>query len=200
MENDVLEMIEMLYAMVSEAWGVPLGNDKCIVERERVLGSLDDIKAKLPVELAEAKRLVSAKEEFIGNAKREAESIRKLAEERARHMVEDQEIMREARSQSQNMLTDAEVSSREMLENAQYRSTELRKAAWEYVDNSLRDTEEAVTIALHSISGVRGKFANINIPVAELHSTNEVEANEIEEIDADLIESFSENDMASILD
>ena len=69
MENDVLEMLETLYAMVSEAWGVPLGNDKCIIEREKVLNALDDIKAKLPVELAEAKRLVSAKEEFIERRK-----------------------------------------------------------------------------------------------------------------------------------
>ena len=34
---EVMELIENLYTMVSEAWGVPLGNDKCIVEREAVL-------------------------------------------------------------------------------------------------------------------------------------------------------------------
>ena len=107
MENDVLEMLEGLYALVSEAWGVPLGNDKCIIEREKVLSTLDEIKTKLPVELAEAKRLVSAKEEFIGNAKREAESIRKLAEERARHMVEEQEIMRVSRAKSAEIMAEA---------------------------------------------------------------------------------------------
>ena len=164
MENDVLEMLETLYAMVSEAWGVPLGNDKCIIEREKVLGTLDDIKAKLPVELAEAKRLVSAKEEFISNAKREAESIRKLAEERARHMVEEQEVMREARNKSQQVLQEAELSSREMLENSETRSAELRRVAWEYVDNSLRETEEAVTAALKSVSSVRSKFSGIAAP------------------------------------
>ena len=166
MENDVLEMLETLYAMVSEAWGVPLGNDKCIIEREKVLNALDDIKAKLPVELAEAKRLVSAKEEFISNAKREAESIRKLAEERARHMVEEQEIMREARTKSQEVMAEAGASSREMVESAQTPSTELRRVAWEYVDNSLRATEEAVTTALSAISGVRAKFADISVPEA----------------------------------
>ncbi|MGI6029318.1 MAG: hypothetical protein ACOX81_07905 [Candidatus Heteroscillospira sp.] len=164
MENDVLEMLESLYAMVSEAWGVPLGNDKCIVEREKVLGALDEIKTKLPVELAEAKRLVSAKEEFIGNAKREAESIRKLAEERARHMVEEQEIMREARSKSAAVLAEAEEKSSAMLDSAQRRSAELRRVAWEYVDSSLRETEEAVNTALGAISGVRSKFAALSAP------------------------------------
>ena len=43
MNNDVMELIEMLYTQVSEAWGVPLGNEKCIVERDKVLGLLDEI-------------------------------------------------------------------------------------------------------------------------------------------------------------
>lgn len=164
MENDVLEMLEMLYAMVSEAWGVPLGNDKCIIEREKVLSALDDIKTRMPVELAEAKRLISAKEEFIGNAKREAESIRKLAEERARHMVEEQEIMRQARAQSAQIMAEAEEASNEMLTSARQRSAQLRRVAWEYVDNSLRETEQAMNTALAAVSSVRNKFAAISAP------------------------------------
>ena len=26
--NDVIELLDILYGMVTEAWGVPLGNDK----------------------------------------------------------------------------------------------------------------------------------------------------------------------------
>ena len=37
MEHEVLQLLEMLYTMISEAWGVPLGNDKCIIERDKVL-------------------------------------------------------------------------------------------------------------------------------------------------------------------
>ena len=92
MDNEVMELIDQLYTMVSEAWGVPLGNEKCIVERDQVLEILDEIKTAMPVELSEAKRLVSARDEFINNAKREAEGIRNQAEERARALVDDQEI------------------------------------------------------------------------------------------------------------
>jgi len=173
MENDVLEMLEMLYAMVSEAWGVPLGNDKCIIEREKALNILDEIKNRLPVEVAEAKRLVSAKEEFIGNAKREAESIRKLAEERSRHMVEEQEIMRLARAQSAQIMAETESASNEMMENARRRSAELRRVAWEYVDSSLRETEEAINTALNAVGGVRTKFAAVSAPEIPAEKTEE---------------------------
>ena len=60
MENHALDIIDMLYNMIAEAWGVPLGNDKCIVERDKALNLLDDLKATLPMELSEARRLVNA--------------------------------------------------------------------------------------------------------------------------------------------
>lgn len=147
MENEVLELIEMLYTMVSEAWGVPLGNEKCIVERDKVLNLLDEIKARLPVEVAEAKRLVTARDEFISNAKREAESIRKAAEERARELVDEQEVVRTAKQRSSEILSTAEK-----------RTKELYRVANEYVDDALRRTEEAVGSALDEVRQSRVKF------------------------------------------
>ena len=147
MENEVLELIEMLYTMVSEAWGVPLGNEKCIVERDKVLNLLDEIKAQLPVEVAEAKRLMAARDEFIGNAKREAESIRNAAEEKSRELVDEQEIVRKAK-----------LRSNEVLSAAESRTQELYRVANEYVDDALRRTEEAVGAALDEVRQSRIKF------------------------------------------
>ena len=111
MDNEVMELIDQLYTMVSEAWGVPLGNEKCIVERDQVLEILDEIKTAMPVELSEAKRLVSARDEFINNAKREAEGIRNQAEERARALVDDQEIVRIAKARSNEMLASTQAKA-----------------------------------------------------------------------------------------
>jgi len=147
MENDVMELLESLYNMVTEAWGVPLGKDKCMLEREAVLNILDEIKAQMPVELAEAKRLVTARDEFIGNAKREAEAIRKAAEEHAKARVDEQEIVREAREKSA-----------EMIANAEKRSRELRRAANEYVDEALHRAEETMSSSLDAISQSRKRF------------------------------------------
>ena len=147
MENDVLELVEMLYTMVTEAWGVPLGNEKCIVERDKVLNLLDEIKAQLPAEVAEARRLVNARNEFIGNAKREAEAIRKAAEDRAREMVEEQEIVVAAKTRSNEVLTQAESRTRE-----------LYRVANEYVDDALRRTEEAINSALSEVRQSRSNF------------------------------------------
>ncbi len=145
--NNILDLIEMLYTMVSEAWGVPLGNDKCIIERDKFLNILDELKAQLPVEVAEAKRLVTARDEFIGSAKREAESIRKSAEERARELIDEQEIVKAAALRSNELLSGAETRTRE-----------LYRVANEYVDDALRRTEEAISAALGEVRQSRNEF------------------------------------------
>ena len=147
MGNEVLELVEMLYSMITEAWGVPMRNEKCIIERDKALNLLDEIKAQLPVELAESRRLVSARDEFILNAKREAETIRKEAEEHARAMVDEKEIVRVAKARSSEMMTTAEQKSKE-----------LRRVANEYVDDALRRSEEAVSTALDGLRQSRARF------------------------------------------
>lgn len=145
--NDIIELLDILYGMITEAWGVPLGNDKCIIERDKAVEIINDIKVNLPTELAEAKRLVAARDEFIGNAKREAEALRKSAEEKARLMVEEQEIVRVARAQSAEMIASAEAKSKE-----------LRRVASDYVDQMMGEAEQTISSALNAIRNSHSAF------------------------------------------
>ncbi|MBQ2156984.1 MAG: hypothetical protein II443_00270, partial [Oscillospiraceae bacterium] len=126
MDNSVQELLDILYNMIQDAWGLPLGNERCVVERNKVLDILDEVKAKLPAELNEAKRLVAARSEFVANAKREAESMRKVAEERARQLVDETEIVRAAKEKANGILSSAES-----------RAAELRNVANQYADDTL---------------------------------------------------------------
>ena len=150
MESSALEIIEGLYKMIAEAWGVPLGNEKCIIEREKVLGMLDELKACLPVEIAEARRLVNSRTEYMNSARKEAEAMRAQAEEQVRAMIDKQTIMQQARERSEEMLSSAEKRSRE-----------LRRVASEYVDDALRRTEEAMTEALSNVRATRARFVTV---------------------------------------
>lgn len=150
--NDVLELLDILYAMVNEAWGVPLGNDKCIIEREKAIDIINEIKANLPTSIAESKRLVQARDEFIGNAKREAESLRKNAEEQAAAMIDQQQITKAARQKSIDMLKAAEA-----------KSNELRRLASEYVDDMMRKTEESLNDALTTVRNTQANFRSAGI-------------------------------------
>ena len=148
--NDIIELLDILYGMVTEAWSVPLGNDKCIIEREKAIEIINEIKTNLPTAIAEAQRLVAARDEFIGNAKREAKALRKNAEEQAHLMIEEQEVVRVARARSSEMIASAENKSKE-----------LRRVATEYVDDLMRNTEQSLNDALATIRGAHESFQAI---------------------------------------
>lgn len=154
--NDIIELLDILYGMVTEAWGVPLGNDKCIIEREKAVEIINEIKDNLPTALAEAKRLVAARDEFVGNAKREAEAMRKSAEEKSRAMIEEQEIVRVARTKSAEMIAAAES-----------KSNELRRVASEYVDEMMRQTESNVSEALSKLQNAHNAFRSMGGTAAQ---------------------------------
>ena len=141
------ELLEMLHTMITEAWGLPLGAEKCVIERDKALDLLDEIRTQFPTEIAEAKRLIDARADFINNARREAESIRRSAEEKAKQMLDEQEIIRIARSKSNEMISAAEANT-----------TELRRVANEYVDDTMKRTEEAIAAALGELQQSRVKF------------------------------------------
>ena len=61
-EQTIEDIISALYDMVQDARALPLGADKCIVERDKVLDMLDEIIGQLPVEL---QRFGSTKDELF---------------------------------------------------------------------------------------------------------------------------------------
>ncbi len=147
MANGVSELIDRLYTMVSDAWGLPLGAEKCVLEREKVLDLLDEIKGLLPAEMAEAKRLVNAKAEFIAAAKDVALKIRREAVEQGRRLVENQAVVKAAKQRADELLASAES-----------KANELRRAANAYADDALRRTEEAIAQALGEVRKSRSSF------------------------------------------
>ena len=59
MAGSVEELLDLLYTEIEEAKNAPLNNDRCVIERDRVLDMIDDVKAELPVEIKRAKDLVA---------------------------------------------------------------------------------------------------------------------------------------------
>ena len=147
MATGVEELLDMLYEMIEDAKNMPLSSDKCILERDKALDLLDEVRGQFPMELSEAKKLLAARTEYINSAKREAELIRKQAEEQARQMVSENEV-----------LAQTKQKANEMIRTAEERSRDLRKAANDYCEDALRRTEEAVAEAYDEIKKSRARF------------------------------------------
>jgi hypothetical protein len=146
-EQNIEEIISALYDMVQDARAMPLAADKCILERDKVLDMLDEVIAQLPVELKQARTIVDSRNELIGQARREAETIIRKAQEEAATKVSEEAIYLEAKRQCQ-----------EMVLQTQARMAEVRKASNDYMDDALRRTEEAIALSLEDVKDTRAKF------------------------------------------
>ena len=147
MASGVEELLDMLFDMVDEAKNVPLSGDKCMIERDRALDLIDDIRAQFPVELSEAKKVMASRADMIASAKREAEAIRRQAEEKAKQLLSEETILLQARQRAN-----------ELMQQAEDRSRELKRSANEYCEDALRRTEEAVAEAYNEIKQSRARF------------------------------------------
>ena len=147
MASGIEELVGMLYDMISDAWALPFGAEKCLLDRERALDLIDEIRANLPKDLEQAKVIVEGRNDLIAQAKREAEAMKRAAEERARHLVAEDEILLTAKQKANELVTLAETKSKE-----------LSRTANEYVDDSLRRLEDVMNQALEETRKARQQF------------------------------------------
>ena len=138
MANTLEELVNSLYDMVQDAWAVPLGADKCVIEREKALDILDEIRETMPQDLKMARDIVERRNDVLSAGKREADAIKKQAEEYARTLVNENEIVAEARKKANEMIVAAETRARE-----------LKKAANEYCEDTMKRTEEVAVSYTH---------------------------------------------------
>lgn len=149
-DRNTEDIIGALYDMVQDARSMPLAADKCILERDKVLDMLDEIIAQLPGELKQSSTIVESRNELISQARREAEGIVREAQEKAKQMVTREAIYAEAKKRSEDLVGQT-----------QNRINQLRKAGNDYMDESLRQTEEAISKALAEVRDTRMKFRTV---------------------------------------
>ena len=97
------ELINRMYDMVQDAKGIPLAGEKCILERDQMLDLLDELRSTLPNDLQAAQDIVAKRNDLLASGKREAEAIRRKAEEDARQMVSETEIVVAARRKAKEV-------------------------------------------------------------------------------------------------
>ncbi len=144
------ELFDNIFDLVEDARGIPLAGEKCIIDRDRLLDLLDELRSTLPEEIKNAEDIMQRRSELVAQSKREAEAIRRQAEEQARQMVSETEIVIAARRKAKEVVGNAELQGRE-----------LRRGANQYCEDTLKRTEEAVALSLEEVRKARQRFKTI---------------------------------------
>ena len=118
------DLMEQLDELLEDGFKMP--GKRVVLDIEKVRAIIDDMRMTMPTEIKQAKGIVADRADIINNAKREADSTIRMAEERAKAMVAQEEITKLAQAKAGEILAAAQKKSREM-----------RKAAQDFVDDLL---------------------------------------------------------------
>ena len=117
---------------------------KCIVNKDDALDVIDEIIAKMPDELKQAKWVKEERGRILVEAQKEADENIKEAENRIISMIDEHEITRKAYEQKAQIIETANEMSRE-----------ISKGTKDYADNLLGNIEVVLGDALKMIQNNR---------------------------------------------
>ncbi len=147
MATAVDELLDMLFDMIDEAKNATFSSERCVIDRDKALDLIEDAKKQLPVDLAEARKILNARNEYLAAAKREADEIRKQAKIEANQMVSEAPVMNQARQKA-----------REIVSHAQEEAKKTCRETNEYCADLLRRTEDALAAAHAEMRQVHNQF------------------------------------------
>ena len=121
-----------------------MSHGKCMVDVDKFRELVEDIRLHLPVEISKAQEIVNDRKIILDDAKKEAEMVIRVAEERAKKLTDQNEIVKQA-----------QAKANEILSNSQLQARELKKATSDYVDAMLRASEEQLSKNLNELRSKR---------------------------------------------
>ena len=143
------EILEEMDELLDKAGSVPFVSHKKVIDGERMRELINDVRLNMPHELKEAKKIEFDCQRILNEAKLNAESIIRKAEERAAQIVSREAIVTEAKKKALDMLTKAQTAAKNLQQNA---------AA--SVAKMLNDTENYYSRNLQSIKTVKSKLSS----------------------------------------
>lgn len=141
------ELLDLMEETLEDATGLPFAGGKRVVDIDKLQDIIDEVRLNLPTEVRQAGAIVNDRADIVADAKREAEALVRKAEERARILVGEQEIVKAAQQRAAEIVGGAQTQAREM-----------RTTVTEYCENMLRVTEEQLARNAAEVKTVRANL------------------------------------------
>ena len=162
------EILEDMDELLEKASSVPFASHKAIIDSERMQELISDIRLNMPQEIKHAKMVAYDRDRIIKEAEAKAEQIVRQAEERAKAIVSEEAIVREAKNRAVEAVTKARQQCDELraqaqkdIEKAQAECEAIQQATDAYIANRFKDAENYYTASLKDMQERRQKLEKL---------------------------------------
>lgn len=142
------DLLDDLSDLLEDSKELPVVN-KTMVDKAQIADIIDEIKANLPAETRQAKAIVADRTKIISDARKEAEAIISVAEKKRNDMLENNELVVQAREEAARIVAEAETTAKK-----------VRNATNNYIDSLLEKAEEALAANLADFQSRRQSVIN----------------------------------------
>lgn len=136
---DVMELLDRLESLASEAKRVPL-TAKVMVEEAELFDLIEALRQQMPQELTQAKWVLRDRDRVLGEARAEAERIIGQAKDYVAGLASESEVLRVAEQKAQDTLARANEEA-----------AEVRRSAYDYAEEILAKFQVSMEKALSLI-------------------------------------------------
>lgn len=141
---DILHLVDRLEELFNESRPIPLTNN-VVVDEDRFLDLIDQMRVAIPEEVKKAKKLVSERDRTLAQAQEEAQRTIKLAREKGEGLLERDSIVEAAQARGNQLIDQAKLDAEA-----------IRHEADEYALETLTNLEIEMERILNQVrNGVR---------------------------------------------
>ena len=147
---EILELIDKLESMAGQSRRVPI-TGRAMIDSDRLLELIDQMRLAVPRNVQEGQEVLERREQIINQTTLDARRIRATAEQDARHLVEDSEMVKVAKRRGEEIIAEAEDKARRMLAAVEADARNRRDGANKYSLDALTELEEQALSVLNAI-------------------------------------------------
>jgi hypothetical protein len=136
---DIIFLVERLESLVANGRRLPLTNN-VVIDQEAALALIDELRAAVPEEIRQARRINEEGERILERARSEAEAILTRAQEQAAFLIDERGLTQAAAEEGRRIIARAEAEA-----------AEIRRGADEYAASTLVALEGELVRTLESV-------------------------------------------------
>jgi vacuolar-type H+-ATPase subunit H len=129
---DILHLVDRLEELFNKSHAIPLTHN-VIVDEDKFLDIIDQMRISIPEEVKKAEEVFAKKDRFMAQAQEEANRTLQLARDKASDLVE-----------KELLVTDARHRADQIIDQARIESENIRTGADQYAHESLTNLEYAM--------------------------------------------------------
>ena len=121
------------------------------VDAEKLLELVDQLRVAVPQDVSEAEEVLRKRKELLNQSIGEARRIRASAEDEFRSRIDDNELIQEAKKQSEKLVEEAQGKAQRILDTADSDADTRRTSADQYSQEVLYKLEQEVAELLGTV-------------------------------------------------